>query len=199
MPDPEPLRFGAVILAAGGSSRMGTPKQLLDREGLPLIAHIVDEVLGSGANPVVVVLGAEEKAIRAVISEKPVLVASNPSWSSGLAGSIRVGLKAVIDADSAVRAVLLTPCDQPALSSEIILRLASAHAATGRIACSRFNGRNASPAVFGRDAFAALDGLRGDRGARDLLNGDQACVEAIETPSLGLDLDTAADVERWKA
>jgi molybdenum cofactor cytidylyltransferase len=177
---------------------MGTAKQLLEKEGVPLIARIIDEVTGSGAFPVVVVLGACEEAIRVAISGKPILVASNPAWSEGLAGSVKVGLQALIEADPAVTAVLLTPCDQPFLSSEIIVRLAAAHAATGRIACARFNGRNASPAVFGRDSFAALSGLGGDRGARDLLNGNPAGVEAIEFPSLALDLDTVADLDRWK-
>jgi molybdenum cofactor cytidylyltransferase len=198
MPDAASLRFGAIVLAAGGSSRMGMAKQLLDREGVPLIARIVDVVLGSGAFPIVVVVGAHEAAVRAAIAGKPVLVASNPDWTKGLAGSVRIGLRTAVDADPSMAAVLVTPCDQPHLSSEIIVRLASVQTATGRIACSRFNGRNASPAVFGRDSFAALDALSGDRGARDLLNGDPAGVEAIEIPSLGLDLDTVADVERWR-
>jgi molybdenum cofactor cytidylyltransferase len=198
MPDPVPLRFGAIVLAAGGSSRMGTAKQLLEKKGVPLIARIVDEVIGSGAFPVVVVLGAHGDAIRAAISDRSVLVARNPAWAEGLSGSVRTGLAAIVDADPSIESVLLTPCDQPALSSEIIRRLAAAHAATGRIACARFNGRNASPAVFGRASFPALNSLGGDRGARDLLNADAATVEAIELPSLGLDLDTLSDVVRWR-
>jgi molybdenum cofactor cytidylyltransferase len=197
MPDAS-FRFGAIVLAAGGSARLGTAKQLLEKEGLPLVARIVDEVLASGAFPVVVVAGAREDAIRAAISGRQVLVVGNPGWAAGLSGSVKMGLAALVEADPDVGAVLLTPCDQPALSSEIIGRLAAAHASTGRIACSRFNGRNASPAVFGRGSFPALATLTGDRGARELLNGDPAGIEAIELPALALDLDTAADVERWR-
>jgi CTP:molybdopterin cytidylyltransferase MocA len=192
-----PFRFGAVILAAGGSSRMGAAKQMLELEGRPLIARSVDAVLGSRAGPVIVVLGADSARIRAAIGRRPVLAVLNPDWSSGLASSIRLGLAALLAAEPALDAALLTPCDQPALSSGAIARLAALQRATGRIAAARYGGRNGAPAVFGRGHFAALAALEGDEGARKLINGDPEIVAALDLPDLALDLDTPADYEDW--
>jgi molybdenum cofactor cytidylyltransferase len=193
MPD-----FGAIILAAGASSRMGAVKQLLELDGSTLLARAVDEVLRSGARPVVVVLGANAQKIRPCLSGLDVQVAENPRWRDGLSSSIRVGMAAVLEAAPATAAVLVTPCDQPALSSEIVARLAAAHRASGKISCARFEGRNASPAIFGRQYFQELGSLEGDKGARDLLNADPGRVEALEIPSLAQDLDTMVDYMRWK-
>jgi molybdenum cofactor cytidylyltransferase len=176
---------------------MGVAKQLLELDGVPLLVRTVDVVLDSRAHPVVVVLGADEERIRISICGRDVVVAPNPAWRAGLSTSIRAGMAAMLRAAPAVNAVLVTPCDQPALSSEIIVRLFDAHRSTGRIACARFNGRNASPAVFGRTHFHALQSLAGDQGARTLLNGEPGDVEAIDIPALEADLDTMDDYEKW--
>ena len=211
-----PLRFGAIILAAGGSSRMGAAKPLLELEGKPLIVRAVDAALASEARPVVVVLGSEADGVRAAIARHPVRTVLNPDWSAGLASSIRAGLADRAQAlawltaehqallavtshasDAGFEAVLVAPCDQPALSPEVVRRLAALHLATGRIAAARYGGRNGAPAVFGRGRFAALGALTGDQGARALLNGDPEAVAALDLPELGFDLDTPADVTDW--
>ncbi|HXQ81420.1 MAG TPA: nucleotidyltransferase family protein [Opitutaceae bacterium] len=202
MPDQEtgarlPFRMGAVVLAAGGSSRMGAVKQLLELEGRPLIVRAVDAALGAPASPVVVVLGADAERVRAPIARHPVSVVVNPEWSSGIASSIRAGMAALLAADPGLDAVLVALCDQPALSPEIIGRLAGLHRATGRIAAARYDGRNGAPAVFGRRHFAALGSLEGDAGARRLLNGSPGSVAAADIPEMGVDLDTPADCKAW--
>src|ERR1022692_2010131 len=110
-----PFRLGAIVLAAGGSSRMGTVKQLLELDGKPLIVRAADAVLGSPARPVVVVVGAHAEMVRAPIARHPVSVVFNPEWASGLASSIRVGLAALLAAEPGLDAVLVALCDQPAL------------------------------------------------------------------------------------
>jgi molybdenum cofactor cytidylyltransferase len=192
-----PLRLGAIVLAAGGSSRMGRTKQLLELEGKPLVVRAVEAVLGSGADPVVVVLGHDAESVRAPIARHRVLAVLNPDWSSGLASSIRAGLSALLGASPGLDAVLVALCDQPALSADVIGRLADLHRATGRIAAARYGGRNGAPAVFGRDHFDALNALAGDGGARALLNGDPEKVAAVDLPSLGFDLDTPPDLSEW--
>src|SRR5829696_3582015 len=87
-PVPCPLKFGAVILAAGSSTRMGTPKQLLELEGKQLLVRAVEAALSSPAWPVVVVLGAHAELIRPAIARLPVLVTENPAWAEGMASSI---------------------------------------------------------------------------------------------------------------
>ncbi len=195
--DRPPIRLGAIVLAAGGSSRMGAAKQLLELDGRPLIARAVDSVLGSQARPVVVVLGSDADRVGAAIAGRPVRTVLNPDWRAGLASSIRVGLAAVLEDAPGIDAVLVALCDQPALSPEIIGRLAAVHRATGRIAAARYGGTNGAPAVFGREHFAVLGTLTGDRGARGLLNGDPGRVAAVELPELGADLDTPADLRDW--
>jgi molybdenum cofactor cytidylyltransferase len=193
-----PFKFGAVVLAAGGSSRMGTPKQLLEIDGLPLVARAADAVIRSGASPIVLVLGAEAERVRAAVAGRPLLVVPNPEWGTGIASSIRAGIAALVSAEPGLDAALISTSDQPALSGEVILRLLALHRASGRIASARYAGRNGAPAIFGRGRFAELMGLAGDEGARRLLNSDAGGVVAAEFPDLEHDIDTFADLDDWK-
>lgn len=194
-----PFRLGAIVLAAGGSSRMGSTKQLLEIGGKALVSRAVDAVLGSRADPVVVVLGADAERVRAAIARRPVVTVVNADWPEGLSSSIRAGLSALLSAAPGLDAVVVALCDQPALSSEALARLAALHRSTGRIAAARYGGRNGAPAVFGREHFAALGALSGDQGARALLNGRPEAVAALDLPELGADLDTPADLRAWRS
>jgi molybdenum cofactor cytidylyltransferase len=194
-----PPRLGAIILAAGRSSRMGRAKQLLEVDGSPLVARAVDAVLASGARPVAVVVGAEAERVLATVAGRGIIAVPNPDWATGLSSSLRAGLAALLAAEPGLDAVLVAPCDQPALSADVIRRLAAAHASTGRISAARYGGRNGAPAVFGRDHFAALAGLSGDEGARRILNSDPGRVCPVEMPELGADLDTPSDYAAWKS
>lgn len=190
-----PLRFGVVILAAGASTRMGTPKQLIEFEGRPLLLRAVEAALASSAWPVVVVLGAHTEKIRPLLARLPVLIAENPAWSEGMASSIRAGITTVSQFSRALDGALVALCDQPAFSAETIATLLAAQHITGRsIVAARYNRRNAAPAFFLREHFPALTALTGEAGARELLNGDANRVAAVDLPALALDLDTPADV-----
>jgi molybdenum cofactor cytidylyltransferase len=194
-----PFRFSAVILAAGASVRLGRPKQLLEVDGQPLVARAAAAALSAGAHPVVVVLGANADQIRPALDGSKVAVVLNPSWSEGMASSVRAGLQALAKADPGIDAVLLTVCDQPALSADVIRRLLGALQASGRgIAAARYSGRNGVPALLRREYFFALAKLAGDHGARQLLNGAPEVVATVDLPELALDLDTPGDVERWR-
>jgi molybdenum cofactor cytidylyltransferase len=193
------FRLGAIILAAGGSSRMGAVKQLLDVGGKPLVARVVDAALSARARPVVVVLGANAELVEAALAGRVIIAVRNPDWSAGLSSSIRVGLAALVSAEPSIEAVLLAPCDQPSLSSDAIIRLSGLYRTTGLIAAAHYHGRNGAPAVFGRECFDALGRLTGDEGARRLLNGDAESVAELDLPELGIDLDTPEDYARWQA
>ncbi len=196
---PAPYRIGAIIMAAGASSRMGGVKQLLPLGGRSLVARAVDAALGSTARPVAVVLGAHAEAVGREIAGLPVLAVANPGWREGLASSVRAGLAALRAAEPGLDAVLLAPCDQPALSAAVIEQLAALHRSTGRIAAAFYGERNGAPAIFGRDYFADLESLAGDEGARRLLNGPGNTVAALPLPELEADLDTPADVDAWRS
>lgn len=188
------FRFGAVLLAAGASSRMGTPKQLLVVDGIPLIVRATEAALASTAWPVVVVLGAHAEKIRPVLARQPVLIAENPAWAEGMAASIRAGISTLQQFSRALDAALIALCDQPAFSTETISRLVQAHHRSGAsVVAAHYQGRNGAPALFHREHFAALGALTGEEGARAFLNGDRANVCTVDLPELGLDLDTPED------
>lgn len=193
-PHPPAFRFGVVILAAGASTRMGTPKQLLAVEGQPLVARAVSAALASPAWPVVVVLGAQAGQIRPVLARLPVLVAENPAWGEGMASSIRAGITTLQQFSRSLDGVLVALCDQPAFTAAVIAQLLEARQAGGRsIVAARYQGRNGAPALFLREHFPALAVLTGEEGARTLLNGTPEQVTAVDLPALAIDLDTPAD------
>ena len=192
----EPFRFGAVILAAGASTRMGSPKQLLTVDGLPLVVRAVEAALASPAWPVVVVLGADAERIKPVLAHHPVLIAENPAWSEGMASSVRAGIALLVQFSRSLDAALVALCDQPALSAESIARLVAAQRATGRgIAAARYRERNGAPALFLREHFASLAALTGEEGARPLLNDDPDKVASVNMPEFEKDIDTPGDYE----
>ncbi len=178
---------------------MGAPKQLLESGGKSLVVRSVEAALGSGAQTVVVVLGASAGLIQKHLARLPAIAVLNPDWASGMASSVRVGLSALLGAEPALDALAVVLCDQPALSSALVRRLFETQRVTGRIAAARYGGRNGAPAVFGRVHFSALGQLSGDQGARAILNRHSTDVTPVELPELGIDLDTPADFKRWAA
>ncbi|MBL9202242.1 MAG: nucleotidyltransferase family protein [Opitutaceae bacterium] len=176
---------------------MGSPKQLLEIDGRPLLARAVEAALASPAWPVVVVLGAHAEKIRPAFARLPVLVAENPAWAEGMASSLRAGITTLRQFSRRLDAALIALCDQPAFSAATIARLVAAQRETGRgIVAARYAGRNGAPALFLREHFPALAALTGEEGARTLLHDDPARVAAVDLPDLALDLDTPADVAR---
>ena len=194
-----PFRFGAVILAAGASTRMGTPKQLLELDGQPLVVRAVAAALASPAWPVVVVLGAHAEQIRPVLARLPVLIADSPAWAEGMAASIRAGVTMLRQFSRALDGALVALCDQPAFSADTIARLVAAQGSSGRsIAAAHYRGRHGAPALFLRAHFETLAHLTGEEGARALLNGDPARVASVDLPALAHDLDTPADLAAFR-
>lgn len=190
----KPLHYGAVILAAGASTRMHQPKQLLPVAGKSLLRHITDIVLASPAWPVVVVLGAQADVIRPEISRLPVLVVENPDWAEGLAASIRAGIRVVDSFSLSLEAALLVLCDQPELSTGILTRLAGEHQRTGKsIVAARYDNHPGPPVLFARRHFHELLELRGPGGARPLFTRHADALATLEFPTLAADLDTPAD------
>jgi molybdenum cofactor cytidylyltransferase len=177
---------------------MGTAKQLLPVGGVPLAARAADAALASSASPVVVVLGAEAGAVRLALGARRVIAVENADWRSGVASSIAVGLAALTAAEAGLDAVLVAPCDQPALSAAAIDALATLCRETGRIAATRYGSRMGAPAVFARAHFPLLRQLTGDEGARRVLNSGDARIAALDLPGMDADIDTPADYSAWK-
>jgi molybdenum cofactor cytidylyltransferase len=141
---------GAVILAAGASTRMGVPKQLLQFGGETMLRRAASVALKAGCQPVVVVTGANATPSRKALRGLDVQEAENQQWESGISSSVRVGIEALVTANPRTAAVVLMLCDQPFVTREIIAQLVAAHLETGRsIVASRNVGSYGVPALFG--------------------------------------------------
>ncbi|HTO05226.1 MAG TPA: nucleotidyltransferase family protein [Opitutus sp.] len=194
-----PLRVGIIILAAGASTRMGEPKQLLPITGHPLVIRATEAALASSAWPVVIVLGAHADKIRPLLAPYPVLIAENAAWIEGMASSLRTGIATLQQFSRSLNAAVVALCDQPAFSARIIDQLIGVQRETGRsIIASHYNGRNGAPALFLREHFAALISLTGEAGARDLLNSGPERIATVNLPEMATDLDTPADYAAYK-
>ncbi|HEX6994612.1 MAG TPA: nucleotidyltransferase family protein [Gammaproteobacteria bacterium] len=187
----------AVVLAAGGSSRLGTPKQLARLRGRALLARAVDAAAAATGRPVIVVVGAAALRLRALVArsfpQSAVEVVYHAGWRSGLAGSLRRGLAALPDDAHAVLCVL---SDQPLVDARSLSRLVAAwRRRPGRAAAARYSGRLGVPAIVPRRSFPALRALDGDQGARRVLAADPR-VTAVEMPEAAFDVDTVEDLAR---
>jgi molybdenum cofactor cytidylyltransferase len=190
-------QFGIVILAAGPSTRMGRPKQLLKLGNTPLLARVVEECLASPAWPVGVVLGAHAHPIRPALARQPVLVVENSAWAEGMASSIRAGIGTLRQFSRSIDGALIALCDQPAFDRNSIARLFQALDGSERtIAAAHYSGRCGAPALFLSNHFKTLNLLTGEEGARMLLNGKPEAVAAVPMPELAADLDTPEDWQR---
>jgi molybdenum cofactor cytidylyltransferase len=196
-PEPLTLSFGAIILAAGGSTRMGRPKQLLPIEGTPLLLRAVQAVLSSHAQPIVVVLGHAAEKITPLLALLPIEVVENPRWNDGLGTSITAGLEALDRLSREIDGVLLALGDQPQLSPSGINALASVFTRRDSIAAAKYAGIIGAPAIFGRSYFADLRALAPGEGAQRVIRANAGRVTSVELPEFAVDLDTPTDYARY--
>jgi len=177
-----------IVLAAGASSRFGSPKQLALIHGNSLLQTLATRAVEVAGSAVTVVLGAHASQIAPVLGRLPVSVVINRMWPEGLASSIRAGVRSL--PGSCVAALLLL-ADQAAVSSDDLERLSGAwRRDPTRIAAARYGGSVGVPAVFPRAHFNDLLALRGDHGARLLLQRNLDRLTAVPMPSAAFDLDT---------
>ncbi|ODG98773.1 4-diphosphocytidyl-2C-methyl-D-erythritol synthase [Nostoc sp. KVJ20] len=188
---------GIIILAAGASTRMGTPKQLLRYGEQSLIGHIVQVAIASVCHPIIVVLGAYSELIKPEINSEQVYVMENPLFGEGISSSIRVGIEALNLIKKEAKAVVLMVCDQPFISPQLINQLVEVHETTLKpIVASQYANTLGVPALFNRTLFAKLTRLSGTDGARQIIKKSLGEVLAIPFPEGVFDLDTPDDYEQ---
>jgi molybdenum cofactor cytidylyltransferase len=183
-----------VLLAAGASTRMGSPKQLLSYRGRPLIRHAAETALAAGCDPVMVVLGAHAPEIRAALDGLDVVVVENTDWKEGIGTSIRAGISGaeIMGCDGAV----LGLADQPLVTSEILKRLVDEHEETGRpIVASEYADTVGVPAFFSREYFPKLTALLPSEGCKAVILANIEQSIRISCPEAETDLDTPADYQ----
>jgi molybdenum cofactor cytidylyltransferase len=190
------MPIAAIILAAGESRRLGQPKQLLAYRGQTLLERAIRLANEAGASPVLVVLGANFATISAAIRSSNAIQVHNDRWRQGIASSIEAGIRALSVCALEAEGVLLMGCDQPRLTAEHLRALITAftHQSAAVIAASTYGGVRGVPAVFPRVTFAELHSLRGDKGARSVIESELCPVVAKEFPGGEVDIDSPEDL-----
>ena len=184
-------RVAAVILAAGGSTRMGSAKVTLEWEGKPMILRAVGAAREAGLWPITVVIGAYGELVREALRGDPVEIVENEAWEEGQSSSVKVGLNAVRDRAEAVVFLL---ADMPLVDGDLVKALVNEHRKTlAPIIAPWVGGRRGNPILFDATTYHAMEGLSGDQGARSLTR--QFPISRIEWDERALiDVDSPEDL-----
>jgi len=192
--------LNVVVLAAGASTRLGQPKQLVRLGGRPALHIVVSNAVALAGHAVTVVLGAHAQDMTHLLAHSPASVVVNREWQEGMASSIRRGLAAL---PPGCDAVLILLGDQVAVTIDDLRRLAAAWKGEDSvIAASVYDQHVGVPAIFPRICFSELAELRGDHGARHVLERNRHRLAHVQMPNAAIDLDTPEDLaaltERFK-
>jgi molybdenum cofactor cytidylyltransferase len=187
------VHISILLLAAGASTRFGSPKQLLPFRGKPLIRHLAEVAIQSKANTIYVVLGAQAEKIGQELSGLAVQIIINEQWQEGIGSSLRAGVQALPET---TEAVLIMLGDQPLVTSDHLNSIIETHQSTGKaIVASAYAESLGVPVLFARRFFPELQRLSGDRGARQIIQNHSAEVAGIPFPDGVVDIDTTSDLQ----
>lgn len=185
-----------ILLAAGTSSRLGRPKQLLPFSGKPLVRHVAQQALASRLDDLYVVVGYQSAEVQAALDGLPVHLVENPAYRQGQSTSLRAGLLA-LPRDVKAAAVLLV--DQPLVDATLIDRLVGLYEESGApIVAPQHNGRRGNPVLFDHAILAELLTVVGDTGAREIIAKHRDRLATLELPDdrAFQDVDTWDDYEK---
>ena len=186
-----------IILAAGESSRLGQPKQLLPFRDSTLLNYVIDEACRSQANPRLLVLGAFAEQVKNSLDNSSIKVIENREWQEGLSSSIRCGIRELIQMEPACESVILSVADQPYFSSAIVDTLISFHQNNNKgIVASHYANTVGPPTLFDKKFFPDLLALKGDLGARSVLGRYANEVATIPFEPGVIDIDTPDDLRK---
>lgn len=186
-----------IILAAGASTRLGQPKQLLPFKEKSLLQHTIDTALATDAEAVLLLLGAKAEEILPQLNTGGVEVIVNGHWKEGMAASVRLGISTLQQSWPQMDGAVFLLCDQPFITPDILNRLMTAQQESGKkIAACHYRNTSGVPVLFMRSLFPELLKLQGDEGAKKLLVRWKDDVITLPFPEGETDIDTAIDYER---
>ena len=185
-----------MLLAAGSSTRLGKPKQLLQYNGKTLLQQSIDIAVGANINPLIVVVGANFDKISTEINIDKAAIVFNKNWQTGMASSIITGLNFLVEKYPLADAVIFMMCDQPFVSINLLNNLIAVQKKTAKpIVCSSYQNILGVPALFHKNIFPALLQLAGDTGARKIIQQYPGDVVTVQFEKGDIDIDTAEDYE----
>ncbi len=191
--------IGAVILAAGESKRLGTPKQLLQYKNKTLLHHIIESALNSKCQKTIVVIGAYAEKVKKHVNKLPIDIIENQNWKEGKASSIRMGLKTLTSQTDNVNAAIFLACDQPFISSDVIDCIIETYKKTkSAIVASKYADTTGVPALFDRKYFSEILALKGDQGAKAIIASYHEQVATISFQKGAIDIDTIEDLNQHR-
>ncbi|RFS14738.1 NTP transferase domain-containing protein [Emticicia sp. C21] len=198
------MNTGIIILAAGASSRMGVPKQLLHIDGISLIKRITEMTMETACYPIVVVLGANRQMIRKELEHMPITIIDNPQWENGMSSSIKMGLAGSYMTYKELEAIIFLTVDMPLVSAELIQKIVEkAKGVTGNtesspdiVAC-KYDNQIGIPVLFKRKLFNDLLELSGDNGAKKVILANKEHTVTIDFPEGKIDLDTMEEYRNF--
>jgi molybdenum cofactor cytidylyltransferase len=187
-----------VVLAAGQSARLGSPKQLLAYGDESLLRHAVRVALDSGIGPVMVVTGAHQHSVEKELQGLSVLPVFNPQWEEGMGASIRIATEAAMEFFTEADGLLFMVCDQPYVHASHLQHLWETQVETLMpIVTSEYEGIRGTPALYHASLFEELLALEGDQGARPVLKAQGDRVATVDLSEGGVDIDTASDYAQF--
>lgn len=185
----------AILLAAGASTRLGQPKQLVQLNGESLLRRAARLAIEAGCAPIFVVLGFEAERMQQELNGLDIRPVINANWQTGMASSLRCGIQSLQQENPVPERVLLLLSDQPQLSLEVLQTLMKKSVAENfLITASSYAGRLGVPAVFRKPLYSALQHVEGDKGARPVIGQYRAHASSIEFPDGAIDIDTPDDL-----
>ena len=188
---------GIIILAAGASKRLGTPKQQLPFQNKSLLQNVVHTAGQSRATPVVVVLGAFATQIKQQLAAEKVNTVINPHWPTGMGSSIKTGLQHLLQLSPQIHNALLLLCDQPFITTALLEEMYALKNSSRKpiIACA-YGNTIGTPALFNKTLFPQLFALNGQEGAKKILLQHPEQVATVDFPQGAIDIDTNSDYEQ---
>lgn len=187
------------ILAAGPSSRLGQPKQLINWQGEPLLRLMVRRALQTSASNVLVVLGAYAAQIIHCLTGEPVHVTINTQWSTGMGSSILHAIQFIKQNFMQTNAVIFMVCDQPFLTTEHLQKLIDHYQShCSSVIASSYNNIAGVPALFDKKLFEQLLALKPEEGAAKIIRSTTELV-TVPFPEGAYDIDTSADLAKLRS
>lgn len=186
------MNVSIIILAAGASSRMGAPKQLLLVEGKTLITRVSEMAMDTLCFPIVTVLGANRTLIRKELQKMPITIIDNQQWENGMSSSIKMGLVGAYMTQKEIDAAIFLTVDMPFVSVDLINRMiekATQNPDCQIVACS-YEKQIGIPVLFKRSLFNDLLELKGDEGAKKIVLKNKETTLLVDFPEGKFDLDT---------
>lgn len=192
------MKTAIIILAAGSSSRLGKPKQLIEIQGINLLDRAINAAQNSQSDGMVVVLGWNPELIKTGFDSVRIPFVVNSNWEVGMSSSMQSGLRFLIQKENPDQVILML-CDQPFVEDQLLNQLISEKERSGRgiVACAYSNTLGV-PAIFDKKYFEDLLTLKGTDGAKKVIFKNKADVLELDFPLGAVDLDTEADLDRLR-